>query len=103
MVVNGEQGFTLNRPLKGEDAVIGRTRIVEVIDKGAGKGALLLTERKITDKASGALIGTVTQTIFCRGDGGFGGPPRAVAAAASDPGARARCGLRFRHAARRWR
>ena len=76
MVVNGEQGFTLHRPLKGEDAVIGRTRIVEVIDKGAGKGALLLTERKITDKASGALIGTVTQTIFCRGDGGFGGPPR---------------------------
>src|SRR5215831_16114285 len=32
MVVNGEQGFTLQRPLKGEDAVIGRTRIVEVID-----------------------------------------------------------------------
>jgi acyl dehydratase len=78
MVVNGEQGFTLRRPLKGEDAVVGRTRIVEVIDKGAGKGALLLTERKITDKASGALIGTVTQTIFCRGDGGFGGPPRAA-------------------------
>ena len=47
-----------------------------MIDKGAGKGALLLTERKITDKATGALIGTVTQTIFCRGDGGFGGPPR---------------------------
>jgi len=76
MVVNGEQGFTLQRPLKGEDAIIGRTRIVEVIDKGAGKGALLLTERTITDKASGELIGTVTQTIFCRGDGGFGGPPR---------------------------
>jgi len=76
MVVNGEQGFTLQRPLKGEDAIIGRTRIVEVIDKGAGKGALLLKERTITDKASGELIGTVTQTIFCRGDGGFGGPPR---------------------------
>jgi acyl dehydratase len=56
--------------------LIGRTKIVEVIDKGAGKGALLLTERKITDKATGAPIGTVTQTIFCRGDGGFGGPPR---------------------------
>ena len=47
MVVNGEQGFTLHRPLAGQGAVIGRTRIVEVIDKGAGKGALLLTERKI--------------------------------------------------------
>jgi len=76
MVVNGEQGFTLHRPLRGQDAVTGRTRIVEVIDKGAGKGALLLTERKITDRMTGELIATVTQTIFCRGDGGFGGPPR---------------------------
>jgi acyl dehydratase len=76
MVVNGEQGFALERPLSGEGVLIGRTKIVEVIDKGAGKGALLLTERKITDKATGAPIGTVTQTIFCRGDGGFGGPPR---------------------------
>ena len=76
MVVNGEQGFTLHRPLTGQGAVVGHTRIVEVIDKGVGKGALLLTERKINDKASGDLIATVTQTIFCRGDGGFGGPPR---------------------------
>jgi acyl dehydratase len=76
MVVNGEQGFTLHRPLDGQGVVTGRTRIVEVIDKGAGKGALLLTERKITDRTTGELIATVTQTIFCRGDGGFGGPPR---------------------------
>ena len=41
MVVNGEQGFTLERPLSGEGTLIGRTKIVEVIDKGAGKGALL--------------------------------------------------------------
>jgi acyl dehydratase len=76
MVVNGEQGFTIHRPLAGHGVVVGHARIVEVIDKGAGKGALILTERNITDKASGALIATVTQTIFCRGDGGFGGPPR---------------------------
>lgn len=76
MVVNGEQGFTLHRPLTGRGVVIGRTKIVEVVDKGAGKGALILTEREISDKTSGAPIATVTQTIFCRGDGGFGGPPR---------------------------
>jgi acyl dehydratase len=76
MVVNGEQGFTLHRPLAEHGALVGRTRIIEVIDKGAGKGALLLTERQITDKATGTLVATVTQTIFCRGDGGFGGPPR---------------------------
>jgi acyl dehydratase len=76
MVVNGEQGFTLHRPLAAEGALLGRTRIVDVIDKGAGKGALLLTEREITDKVTGARVATVTQTIFCRGDGGFGGPAR---------------------------
>ncbi len=77
-VVNGEQGFTLHRPLAGEATVIGRSRIVEVIDKGPGKGALVFTERGITDKVRGQLLATVTQTIFCRGDGGFGGPPRAA-------------------------
>jgi len=75
-MVNGEQGVTLHRPLKGDNTVIGRQRIIEVIDKGAGKGALILTERKVTDKATGEPIATVTQTTFCRGDGGFGGPPR---------------------------
>jgi acyl dehydratase len=75
-IVNGEQGFTLNAPVKPRGSVIGRTRIVECIDKGAGKGAVVYTERKITDKASGELVATVTQTTFCRADGGFGGPPR---------------------------
>ena len=45
-------------------------------DKGEGKGALVLSERDITDKATGEPIATVTHTMFCRGDGGFGGPPR---------------------------
>jgi acyl dehydratase len=75
-IVNGEQGVRLHRPLKSQNSVVGRQRVVEVIDKGAGKGALVLTERKVTDKATGELIATVTQTTFCRADGGFGGPPR---------------------------
>jgi acyl dehydratase len=74
--VNGEQGFTLNAPLKPRGTVIGKTRILEVIDKGAGKGAVIYTERKITDKASGQPLATVTQTTFARADGGFGGPPQ---------------------------
>src|SRR6478752_8882918 len=75
-VVHGEQGLTLHKPVKTQGTVIGRTRIVEVIDKGEGKGALVFSERKITDKADGALLATLTQTTFCRADGGFGGPPR---------------------------
>jgi acyl dehydratase len=75
-IVNGEQGFTLNAPVQPQGTVIGKTKILEVIDKGAGKGAVVYTERRITDKASGILLATVTQTTFCRSDGGFGGPPR---------------------------
>ncbi len=75
-VVHGEQGFVLHRPVPPQGAVIGKTRVVEVIDKGDGKGALVLSERKVTDRATGELIATLNQTTFCRGDGGFGGPPR---------------------------
>ncbi len=75
-MVNGEQGVTLHRPLTGQGTVVGKQRIVEVIDKGAGKGALVLTTREVTDKTTGEPIATVTQTSFCRADGGFGGPPR---------------------------
>jgi acyl dehydratase len=75
-ILNGEQGVTLHRPLKPRGTVLGRTRILDVVDKGTGKGALVFTERKVTDKESGELIATVTQTTFCRADGGFGGPPR---------------------------
>ncbi len=75
-IVNGEQGFALHGSLKPKGTVLGKTRITEVVDKGIGKGALVYTERKVVDKASGELIATVTQTTFCRADGGFGGPPR---------------------------
>ena len=75
-VVHGEHGLVLHKPLTGLGAVVGRTRVIEVIDKGEGKGALVLSERKVTDGATGAAIATITQTTFCRADGGFGGPSR---------------------------
>jgi acyl dehydratase len=76
-IVNGEQAVTIHRPLAPSGAVIGKTRVTEVIDKGQGKGALVYAVRDVIDKATGALIATTTQTTFCRADGGFGGPPRA--------------------------
>ena len=75
-VVHGEQGLKLHAPVAPQGTVIGRTRILDVVDKGAGKGALIYSERMISDKASGRLLATLTQTTFCRGDGGFGGPKR---------------------------
>ena len=75
-VVHGEQGLVLHKPVASQGSVIGQTRIVDVVDKGEGKGALVYSERKVTDKATGALLATLAQTTFCRGDGGFGGPRR---------------------------
>jgi acyl dehydratase len=79
-LVAGEQALVLHRPLARRGTAIGRTRVTEIIDKGAGKGALVYSERALIDAASGERIATVTQTTFCRGDGGFGGPPRAAPA-----------------------
>jgi len=73
-VVHGEQGLTLHKPLPSAGTVLGISRVTGVVDKGEGRGALVFYERKIVDKASGDLLATVTQTTFCRGDGGFGGP-----------------------------
>ena len=46
-----------------------------MIDKGRAKARCFCSNGP-SRKGSGDLIGAVTQTIFCRGDGGFGGPPR---------------------------
>jgi acyl dehydratase len=73
-VVHGEAGFTLHKPIEPEGAVIGRTRVIEAIDKGAGRGALVYSQREVIDQASGATLATLRQTTFARGDGGFGGP-----------------------------
>lgn len=75
-VLHGEQGVTIHRPLPPRGAVVGRSRVVDIVDKGAGKGALVYVERAILDQHSGERLATLTQTTFCRGDGGFGGPAR---------------------------
>ena len=73
-VLHGEQGIIVHKPLPAEGTVVGKTRVTEIIDKGEGRGALILSERDVVDKASGDLLATLTSTTFARGDGGFGGP-----------------------------
>ncbi|MGE0715625.1 MAG: MaoC/PaaZ C-terminal domain-containing protein [Alphaproteobacteria bacterium] len=73
-VVHGEQGLTLHAAVPAEGTVIGRTRITHVIDKGKDRGALVITERTVTDAANDTLIASIVHTTFCRSEGGFGGP-----------------------------
>ena len=72
-VLHGEQDLVIHKPLPASGTVIGRTRIDEIIDKGAGKGAIAYSTREIREKATGTLIAEVKSTGFWRGDGGFSG------------------------------
>jgi acyl dehydratase len=73
-VLHGEQEITIFKPLPAAGTVIGRTRVTGVFDKGKDKGAVLVSERDVIDKASGDLLCRLTSTTMMRGDGGFGGP-----------------------------
>jgi acyl dehydratase len=72
-VLHGEQAFEIHHPLPSEGKVRGTYRIAAIEDKGAGKGAVMTLEKTLTDRGSGLLYCTVTQSIFMRGDGGQGG------------------------------
>jgi len=71
-MLHAETELLLHRPLRPGGTVHARTRVTQVIDKGAEKGALIYAERVIRD-ASGEPIATVRSTSFARGNGGFGG------------------------------
>lgn len=83
-LLHAEQAVEIHRPLPTEGALVGRTRVTNVVDKGASKGALLFQERRVED-ADGQLLCTVSMTSFCRGDGGFGGPSGPVPEPAAVP------------------
>jgi len=72
-VLYGEVGMELHAPLPACTAVIGKTTINEIVDKGPGKGALIYTTRRVVERDSGKLLCTLDSTYFCRTDGGFGG------------------------------
>lgn len=77
-IVHAEQGLVLHKPLPPQAEVVGHSRVVEIVDKGREKGAFIAVERRVLDRATSAPLCTITQTMFCRGDGGFGGPQRAL-------------------------
>lgn len=72
-IVHGEQRLTVHHPLPATGEVVSRVRIVETVDKGAAKGALLYVETLLQDAKTDVALVTLLSTVFARGDGGFGG------------------------------
>ena len=75
-LVHTEHRLVLHRPLPTEANLVGYQRVADLIDRGEGKGAVIVWERNIHAADSGELLCTVVQTMLARGDGGFGGPAR---------------------------
>jgi acyl dehydratase len=74
-VVHASEVATIHEPLPVEATVVAKPRVVEVVDKGRDKGALVVSERDIKLASSGKILATVRQTALCRGDGGFAATP----------------------------
>jgi acyl dehydratase len=74
MVVHGEQKLTMHKPLPVAADITADSRVIGAYDKGADKGAIIITETLIKDKKTGDKLCTMQSTTFARGDGGFGGP-----------------------------
>jgi acyl dehydratase len=83
-LLHGEQNLIVHRALPAQAEIEASYRVPAVVDKGAGKGALVYFEKQLTDVASGEKLCTVSSTLFLRGDGGcgsFGMPPPTLPAA----------------------
>ena len=77
-VLHGEQRLTIHTPLRAEDSIISETRTLSIIDKGAGRGAIVNIETTARRAEDGAALFTSIKTLFARGDGGCGAPAAAA-------------------------
>jgi acyl dehydratase len=71
-IVHGEHDLRLFKPLVPSGEVYSENKVLTVVDKGKGKGALIVTKRDLYDRSSGELLASQWQNAFARGDGGFG-------------------------------
>jgi acyl dehydratase len=72
--LHGEQSIEFHAPLPVEGTMIDEVWVDEIVDKGPDKGAFVYARSTLSDKTTGQLIATLTATMVCRADGGFGGP-----------------------------
>ena len=71
MLVHGEQGIVLHRPIPVEGAITMVDEVTGIYDKG--KGAVIATASKATLDADGEPLFDMTSSVFITGEGGFGG------------------------------
>jgi acyl dehydratase len=71
MLVHAEQSVELHKPLPVEGTLRTSATVTGIYDKGSG--ALVETENRAVDAATGEPVVTTRGSTFIRGEGGFGG------------------------------
>ena len=77
-VLHAGQEIIMHKPFPHEGTVEAKTRITSVTDKGERIGALIVSDRVVSDVTTGEDICTLVTTLLARGDGGFGGERKAT-------------------------
>jgi acyl dehydratase len=71
--LHGAQKIELHRSIELPLKVRVQGRVVDVFDKGEGRGAVMMIRHEMTDLRDGGKIATLTTTCFARAEGGCGG------------------------------
>jgi acyl dehydratase len=69
--LHGSERVIVHRPLRAAGALLGRTLVLGVADKGAEKGAVVALAKTLHDAHTGELLATCERQLFLRGNGGF--------------------------------
>lgn len=71
MIVHGEQGLELLRPMPASGTFRSLTRITDIVDKGPGRGAIVYATSTLIDDATGEPVAHLWRSTVARADGGF--------------------------------
>lgn len=71
LLVHAEQSIELHQPLPVEGTLRTSATVTGIYDKGSA--AVVETENRAVDPATGAPVVTTRSSVFIRGEGGFGG------------------------------
>jgi acyl dehydratase len=72
-MLHGGQVIRISKPLPVAGEVIGTSKVLSVVDKGAGRDAVVVTRRRVVEAATGDLLCELDVISVLRGQGGFGG------------------------------
>lgn len=73
-VLHAEQRMQLYRPLPAAAKLLIDKKVVDALDRGRNRGALILLEAEGRLASDDTVLFTLGCTVMARGDGGFGGP-----------------------------